>query len=264
MSDRPAAVKVPWKLAVRRARYQLVPVTTMFLSTLLAGWLWMRHATTSTGTGEVAAVRVEVESKVEGVLADLPQPIRPFDTVRKGQLVARIDTSMDERQLDRLRAEAGRVRAASQPSDLAALAEREAQISELQAKIDARDVKSPIEGTVMEIHRRPGHSAKLGKPIMVIAARDADYVIGYVREDQPIRPTSGMKVTVRPRGGNGGQRRSFDSYVNSVGAQVEPLPTRHLRNPNVQEYGIPVQIAIPQDVVVTPGEMVDLVFRPAD
>src|SRR4051812_44943741 len=117
MSDRPAAVKIPWKLAVRRARYQLVPVTTMFLSTLLAGWLWVRHANTATGTGEVAAVRVEVETKVEGVLAEIPQPVHPFDTVRKGQLVARIDTSMDEKQLDRLRAEAGRMRAASQPSD---------------------------------------------------------------------------------------------------------------------------------------------------
>jgi multidrug resistance efflux pump len=264
MSDRPAAVKVPWKLAVRRARYQIVPVTTMFLSTLLAGWLWVRHASSATGTGEVAAVRVAVESKVEGVLAELPQPVHQFDAVRKGQLVARVDTSLDEAQLSRLRAEAGRIRAASQPADLAVLAEREAQVAELQAKIDARDMKSPIDGTVMDIRRRPGHSARLGKPIMEIAARDAEYIIGYLREDQPIRPTTGMKVTVRPRGGGsgGGQHRSFESYVNSVGAQVEKLPGRHQRNPNVAEYGIPVQIALPQDARVTPGEMVDLVFHP--
>jgi multidrug resistance efflux pump len=264
MSDR-SSVTVPWTLKLRRARYQIVPVGTMLLSTVLAGWLWMRHARSATATGEVSAIRVSVESKVEGILEPLPQPIHVFDTVRNGQLIARIDLSLIEKQLQRLRAEAERVRTAgsgatTQPADVL-IAEREAQIAELQARLDAREIKSPIDGTVMEIRERPGQSARLTKPIMVIAATEADFIIGYLREDQPVRPVPGMTVTVRTRGGVA-PRRTYETYVSSVAPQVEAIPPRHLHNPAVPEWGLPVQIAMPADANLKPGELLDLVFHP--
>jgi len=80
------------------------------LSTVLAGWLWVRHARSATGTGEVSAVRITVESKVEGILEKLPQPVHVFDSVRDGQLIARVDLGLVEKQLQRLRAEAERMR----------------------------------------------------------------------------------------------------------------------------------------------------------
>jgi multidrug resistance efflux pump len=248
MSERSPDVPVPLKLALRRARYQLVPIFTMLISALLAGWLWARHAHSATTSGEVSAIRVAVESKVEGLLEQIPQPIHLFDSVRNGQLVARVDLTLFDKQIQRLRA-------TSQP-----IAEREAQIAELQARLDAREIKSPIDGTVMEIHQWPGQSVKLTKPIMVIAAEQADFIIAYLREDQPLRPVPGMKVTVRTRGGVT-PRRTFETYVRSVGPQIEPMPQRHLRNPNVAEWAMPVQIAMPAEAELKPGEMVDVEFH---
>jgi len=261
----PATLAIPWSLKLRRARYQIVPVATMLISTARAGWLWTRHAHMASGTGEVSAVRVSVESKVEGVLEKLPQPVHVFDSVRDGQLVARIDLTLEEKQLQRLRAELERMRGpgattTTQPAN-SLIAEREAQIAELQARIDAREIKSPIDGTVIEIHKYPGEHARDGKTLMVIAAKDAPFILGYLREDQPLRPTPGMKVTLRTRGG-ATPRRAFDTYVAAAGPQIEPIPQRHLRNPNVAEWGMPVQIAIPPEAELRPGELVDLVFYP--
>ena len=246
-------VAVPLSLALRRARYQLVPIGTMVVSAALAGWLWMRHTHTATASGEVAAVRVSVESKVAGLLEELPQPVNLFDTVRKGQLVARVDLSLIEKQLERLR-----VGAATQPGG-------DAMIAELQAQLDARAMKAPIDGTVVEVHRRPGQSVRRGKPIMTIAGEAAPFIIGYLREDAPLRAEPGMKVTVRTRGGSR-RGQAFETYVNSVAPQVQKIPRRHLHNPNVEEWGFLVQIALPAgmpaDAALRPGEMVELVFYP--
>jgi multidrug resistance efflux pump len=216
-------------------------------------------------------MRVSVESKVEGVLEKLPQPIHVFDTVRDGQLIARVDLSLVEKQLEALRAAA----ATSQPgagggagAGGMSSAERDAKIAELQARLDAREVKSPIDGTVMEIRQYPGEGIKLGKTLMVIAGGQGDFITGYLREDQPIRPTPGMAVTVRTRGRGGSAgaapRRTFQTYVASVAPQFEPMPSRHLRNPNIPEWVLPVQITIPADQDLVPGEVVDLTFHARD
>jgi multidrug resistance efflux pump len=263
MADRPS-LSTPWNLKLRRARYQIVPVATMLVSCALAGWLWMRHSRTATATGEVSLVRISLESKVEGILEKLPQPVHVFDTVRDGQLVARIDMSLAEKQLQRLRAETERMRATTQAAGAAGdplLVEREALMAELQAKVDAREIKAPIDGTVMEIREHPGQSARLGKPILVIAGNEGSFIIAYVREDQPLRPAPGMKVTVRTRGGVT-PRRSFETYVAAVAPQVAPMPVRHLRKVDIPEWALPVQIAMPAEAELKPGELVDLVFWP--
>jgi hypothetical protein len=59
-------------------------------------------------------------------------------------------------------------------------------------------------------------------------------------------------------------RRAFESYVAAVAPQVEPIPKRHLHNPNVEEWGIAVQIVIPPEAELRPGELVDLIFWPKD
>ncbi len=257
-------IPVPWRLLLQRARYQVVPITTMVACTVLAVWLWARHARSSVAVGEVSAIRVGIESKVDALLAELPQPVQVFDRVNKGQIIARLDMTIVEGELQRLRAEVEQWRSAAAATTRPAaslIAEREARIAELQAKLDARDIKSPIDGTVMEIFRRPGQSTPLGQPIMTIAAAQGDFIIGYMREDQPLRPVPGMPVTVRTRSGTT-PRRAFQSYVMAVAPQVMPMPPRHLYKVDVPEWALRVQVAIPPEVDVTPGEVVDLSLYP--
>jgi len=46
-----------------------------------------------------------------------------------------------------------------------------------------------------------------------------------------------------------------------IGPQGELIPPDQLRNPTVPEWGLPVSIALPADVELRPGEVVDLVFQ---
>ena len=270
-----SAIPVPWRLLLRRAQYQVVPILTMLICTALVGWMWMRNARSHTVFGEVNAVRVSVESKFDGMLVELPQPVEIFDTVRKGQVVARIDVEAAELQLQRLLAEVESLRA-SQGAESgeatpagAAIREREARIAELRARIEARDITSPIDGTVMQIFERPGESvklalpgdsARLAMPIMTIAANRGDFIIGYVRPTQMLRPEAGMRVTIRPQ--NSASGGSIGSHVMSVAPQLQALPNRYLRDPDIVEFALPVQIALPAESDLKPGEMVDIVFYP--
>ncbi len=246
-------ISTPLPLLLKRAQYQLLPVVTMLLCASLAGWIWTRSARTLVTTGEVNAIRIGVESKYDGMLEELPAKVKVFDTVRSGQVIARIDTSAAEVELRQLEAAATTAPTSMPP------ASGKNRIDELRARIQSRDIKSPIDGTVVEINHRPGQSTKPGQPIMVIAANRGDYIVGYIRQNQALRPTPGMVVEIRERLVGATPIRS---YVQSVGPQVEPMPTRHLKNPQISEWGIPLQIAVPSELDIKPGEMVDLVIRP--
>ena len=58
--------------------------------------------------------------------------------------------------------------------------------------------------------------------------------------------------------------RTMQSYVQSVGPQVQELPKRYFANPNVAEFALPVQISMPPEAELKPGEVVDLIFRPTE
>jgi hypothetical protein len=111
----------------------------------------------------------------------------------------------------------------------------------------------------MAVNKRPGEGVMLGKPIVTIAADRSEFIIGYLREDHMIRPTEGMVVQIQSRTK---PARSYRSHVQSVGAQVEAMPFRYWRNPTVPEWGLPIQVALPEGIPLAPGEMVDLVVRP--
>lgn len=259
MASQRSVIPVPWRLLIRRARYQFVPIVTMIISMVIVSWLWMRNARSVTAIGEVNTISVAIESKVPGMLAELPQPVRIFDTVRKGQVIARLDLDLLDKELARLQAELESLKAAGGTS--AAIKEHEARIAELTTRLAAREIKSPIDGTVMKINEHPGQTAKVGMPIMRIDSDRGDFILGYVREAQSIRPKPGMVVTVRQHAA-GAASRSLRSYVASVAPQVQKLPKRFQRNPNITEWALTVQVAIPPEAELKPGEMVDLVFHP--
>jgi multidrug resistance efflux pump len=103
-------IQSPLPLLFKRFRYQVVPVLTLFFSMMLAGWLWMQRSTSIAALGEANAVRMDVNSKSDGVLVDLPRKIRLFDYVRAGEVVARLDNSILDAQIARLQSEIEQMR----------------------------------------------------------------------------------------------------------------------------------------------------------
>jgi multidrug resistance efflux pump len=246
-------ISTPIPLRLRRMQYQFLPVASLMVAASLAAWIWTGQSRSATASGEVEAIRVDVEPYFEAVLEEIPKPVKLFDTVSAGQVVARLDTSAAEAELRKLEQE---LSAGANPA--AALIQ--ARIDQLRAQINHKDLKSPIDGTVTSIHKRPGEGAKLGKPIVTVASSKSSFIIGYLREERMVRPTQGMTVIIQSRTK---PTRQYRSYIVTAGAQVEALPYRHWRNPQVAEWGWPIQAAMPPDAELAPGELVELIIKPA-
>ncbi len=137
----------------------------------------------------------------------------------------------------------------------------EARLQELKVQTRSLIVRSPIAGTVTQVFARPGQNIQRGQPIIEIAANAGGHIMGYLLETKNIRPAPGMSVSIRPRND---VRRKMESVVEHVGPHVVPLPLHLLRDPNRQEWGLPVKIQMPPNLDARPGELMDLTFDPND
>src|SRR5262245_42836985 len=136
----------PLPLRIRRMQHQILPIVAVVFCAVLAGVLWMRQVRGAIGTGEVNAVQVQLESKVPGLLRDLPKQVELFDEVQKGDVVARIDMSIDEIELRRLEQELatleGNPAATTRPGTTtnSTAAWYHTRIEELQARLRAQEI----------------------------------------------------------------------------------------------------------------------------
>src|SRR3990170_4332014 len=142
---------------------------------------------------------------------------------------------------------------------MAAIETQRGLIQELQIQVDALVIKAPVSGTIAAIYRWPGQRVRAGDPILTIAADHGEYIIAYVRQDQPFRPTVGMSVEVRTRVPG---RPPLTAVVTDVGPQYEPAPVELLRDPTRPEWVLPVRIYFHEHLDARPGEPLDLLFRP--
>jgi multidrug resistance efflux pump len=141
----------------------------------------------------------------------------------------------------------------------AAIALQESKLRLTEAELSPVTLKAPIDGIVTTIYKRPGEAVSAAQPIMAIATSDAVRIVGYMRPPILDQPQVGMRVEVRTRGL---RRQTGTATVVEVGAQFEAVPPTLLgpmRNGNV-EQGLPVDISLPANLKIRPGELVDLVF----
>jgi len=274
---------IPTPLRVRwvRFRHQLLPVFTVAICAGLSAWLWSRHAGSGNAVGEVAADRIPITSNVDGVLAQLSGGvINPHDRVSEGDPIARLDPApiqarraIRQAEVDRLGqdirqleaptgADAGAT-AAARDAQLKSLrtarSSREEEIAQLDLILQSLDITAPVSGTVFKVYFRPGQAVRAGDIIMEISADASNYVVAYLREEQQyIKPRPKMAVTLWPRND---PKRVVQGTVDTVGATVEPVPARQLRDQRLPEWGLPVRLSVPPDAGLRPGEMVNMAFK---
>ena len=142
----------------------------------------------------------------------------------------------------------------------AAIAVEEAVMKEISLEIAALEVRVPFDGMIREIFRRPGQTVRRGEPILTIVSDQTQHVISYVRQHHRVGPQVGMTVEMRVRTL---PVRTVKGTVKEIGPQIVRVPRQHLSDPQVDEWGLPVRIAIAQDQTLRPGEMVDITFKPS-
>jgi RND family efflux transporter MFP subunit len=121
---------------------------------------------------------ITVSASEVGVIADML--VREGDTVKKGQVLARLDTSVLNAELDIAKAEAKLATTRNQrvqdlvqstrvtPEELekarTEVTIKDAQVRRIDAMIEARTMRSPVDGVVTEIKRDPSESVSVANP----------------------------------------------------------------------------------------------------
>jgi len=160
-------VPIPWSKRWRQFRQGALPILTFAGCVGLVCWLWQRQGQQPNGVGEVEAVRVDVAVQIDGLLAPASgSPWRLLDTVRAGELLARLDDRPWEAKLAAFRAELGRLRKTLEAEQVRMAAEeadrrtshlREAARLAWQAEQDRLDVldrRAVVEGDRVVLQRQ--------------------------------------------------------------------------------------------------------------
>lgn len=139
----------------------------------------------------------------------------------------------------------------------AAVAAHEAQLRQVEAELSPVLLRAPTDGVVSAIFFRSGETVTAGMPIVSIASTHSTRIIGYLRPPLLDEPQPGMKVEVRTRGL---RRETGKAEIVKVGAQLEPLPLvlQNPLKPAGSELGLTVDISLPPNLSVRPGELVDV------
>jgi multidrug resistance efflux pump len=152
----------------------------------------------------------------------------------------------------------------------AAIDVSEQKLKLAEAQMTPVTVRSPIDGSIIMIHRYNGENVSAGVPIVTIGAMQADRIVGYIRQPFYTTPKTDMLVRVRTRGGS---RREGVGKILAVGPQLQPLNDEFMsptRLNNLVELGLPVYVSMPvelksgpgEPICLHPGEFVDMTLLP--
>jgi membrane fusion protein, multidrug efflux system len=174
-----------------------------------------------------------------------------------GKLVAEGETNLQYLQVTN-KAEISQV---STDPLLAAIAVQESKLRLTEADLSPRVVKAPIDGIVTTIYHRAGEAVNAGQPIVAIATLSPVRIVGYLRVPLATQPTAGMEVQVRTRRP---RREVGKATVTEVGTQLESVPATLLGPINFANIvqGLPLDISLPANLKILPGELVDVTLLP--
>jgi multidrug resistance efflux pump len=139
--------------------------------------------------------------------------------------------------------------------EIDSLEERIAIIESSQSIIT---LHAPMTGIVTEVLRRVGENVVVGEVLIIISATQPERIVGYLRQPFPLEPFVGQQVEVRT---HGRERLYGLAAITRVGATFEPILNAALHPATTPEVGLPVEVSLPPNLQLRPGELVSLVIR---
>jgi multidrug resistance efflux pump len=131
----------------------------------------------------------------------------------------------------------------------------EHRMNELNARREKLVLKSPFDGIVSQIQGRVGETVLAGGAILTIAEDKPREIIAYASEDQARQIQKGTAVelikTSEPA-------QIAKSEVTYLGPNIDQMPVRLWRNPNIPQWGRPILMKIPPGLKLLPGETVGI------
>lgn len=139
---------------------------------------------------------------------------------------------------------------------LATLRVEEQKLARVAAETEPVTLVAPMDGAISVI-RQAGENLTEGEAVLTVTATNAEHIISYLRQPIPFEPRVGMKLGVRTRTQ---QIQTGLAQIENVGAQFEGITNAlAIVRPGVPvDLGLPLQISLPPEMKLRPGELVDL------
>jgi len=121
-------------------------------------------------------------------------------------------------------------------------------------------LRAPADGQVAAIHAPAGAVAGPNAPVLTIVSRgpsDDDEVVVCLREGQVGQVRVGEAVLLRSRGTGG---PAVTAHVTRLGPQIEELPARCRRSPDMPEWGREISVALDEHAPLLPGQAFSVSF----
>lgn len=223
-------------------RCRWLPVLAFVAGTVLVGMLWQKNLAMPVLVGQAEPEVAKVTSFQSGVLAELS--VKRFQQVERGDVLGKVLVGAGAM-------ETGGAREA-----------RESAADPQTPPSSPRDgviLRAPMSGVVSAIHNHPGEAVVAGQPIISLAALAPSRIVGYLRAPNLEAAKVGTKVRIRSRDL---KRASGEAAVLQVGTQLEVVPPT-LASPtraSTPELGLPVDIGLPPNLAIRPGELVDVIL----
>lgn len=164
------------------------------------------------------------------------------------------------RRIEELRVTVTPSPAAKDDRSRKAIASLEERISTIERSQNVITLRAPMDGMVTEVLHRVGENVKEGEALIILTSTQPESIIGYLRQPFSVEPAVGQEVEVRTYGR---ARLQGLALVTRVGAHFEPILNPALHPAVTPEMGLPVEISLPQNLRLRPGERVSLVIRPS-
>ncbi len=125
--------------------------------------------------------------------------------------------------------------------------------------LEPQTLVAPIAGMVSLPQRQAGEVVPAGEPLVTVNSLRSDNVVAYLRQPYRFDPQVGMTARVTTRTF---QRQAFMTQIVQVGAQMEVLTNAlaTLRPGSTVDAALPIVVAVPPEINIRPGEVVDVVI----
>ncbi len=135
----------------------------------------------------------------------------------------------------------------------------EERLAAVESGQSAIKLYAPMTGMVSDVLRRDGENVVIGEALVNIVATQPERIVGYLRQPFPLEPAVGQQVEVRTYGRT---RLHGLASITRVGATFVPILNSALHPATTPEVGLPIEVSLPPDLRLRPGELVSLVIRP--
>jgi multidrug resistance efflux pump len=144
---------------------------------------------------------------------------------------------------------------------LAMIARLELRMASVETNWAPVTLVAPISGRVHGISHQMREFVMEGEPLVTIASPRSERIVAYMRQPFAFEPQPGMEVEVLTRNR---KPQKFTTRIVEVGAQIEAITNAlaFVQQGALVDVGLPVVLAVPPNVQLRPGEMVDVTTRP--